>query len=106
MQRACFLLKVKKELLAQYLQTHKDIWPDMLDAIRDAGIRNYSMFFRGDELLVGYLEADDVRASLKRIAAAEAHARWQEHMAPYFQGGAGDLSVGAVEWLEQFFYAG
>ena len=104
MQRACFLLKVKKELVQEYLAAHDPVWPEMLDAIRDAGIRNYSMFYRPDGLLVGYLEADNVQESLQRVGATEVNARWQARMARFFEGGSGDMQEGGLEWLEPYFH--
>jgi L-rhamnose mutarotase len=32
------------------------VWPEMLDALRDAGWHNYSLFLREDGLLFGYFE--------------------------------------------------
>ena len=104
MQRACFLLKVKQELLDEYLKAHDPVWPEMLDAIREAGIRNYSMFFRPDGLLVGYLEGDDVTASLEKVGTTDVNARWQAHMARFFEGGSGDLQEGGLEWPEPYFF--
>jgi len=44
MKRACFFLKVKKGLLEEYKNAHKEVWPEMLEAIRRAGMKNYSLF--------------------------------------------------------------
>jgi L-rhamnose mutarotase len=33
MGRACFTFKVRRERFQEYLTTHKDIWPEVLDAI-------------------------------------------------------------------------
>ena len=104
MDRVCFLLHVKKDRVEEYLEAH-EVWPEMLDAIRDVGIRNYSMFVRKDGLLVGYFEAEDPERSLRELGEMEVNRRWQEHMAPYFESGSGDLQEGGPEWLDQYFYA-
>ena len=104
MDRVCFLLQVKKDRVEEYLEAH-EVWPEMLDAIRDVGIRNYSMFVRKDGLLVGYFEAEDPERSLRELGEMEVNRRWQEHMAPYFESGSGDLQEGGPEWLDQYFYA-
>jgi L-rhamnose mutarotase len=57
--RICFLLKVRKERLAEYKLRHVAVWPEMLDALRSAGWHNYSLFLQPEGLLVGYLETDD-----------------------------------------------
>jgi L-rhamnose mutarotase len=85
MRRVCFLLKVRQDRLEEYRRAHERVWPEMLDALRETGWRNYSLFLRDDGLLVGYLETDDFDAALAGMAATEVNARWQNEMAPYFE---------------------
>src|ERR1051326_4157548 len=85
MQRVCFLLQVRTEKLDEYKSRHRAVWPEMLDALREAGWRNYSLFLRPDGLLVGYLETDDFEKALQSMAGREVNARWQRDMAPFFQ---------------------
>lgn len=84
MERVCFLGRVRAERLAEYRERHERVWPEMLDALRQAGWRSYSLFLTEDGLLVGYLETDDYQAALHRMAATAVNARWQREMAPYF----------------------
>jgi L-rhamnose mutarotase len=102
MKRVCFLLRLKKDKVEEYRKAH-GVWPEMLEAIRAAGIRNYSMFIRSDGVLVGYFESDDPAAALQRLGRTDVNRRWQEKMAPYFEAGSGDLETGGPEWLEQVF---
>jgi L-rhamnose mutarotase len=83
-ERVCFLGRVRAERLAEYRERHEQVWPEMLDALRQAGWGNYSLFLTEDGLLVGYLETDDYQAALDRMAATEVNARWQREMTPYF----------------------
>ncbi|SDL70504.1 L-rhamnose mutarotase [Nonomuraea jiangxiensis] len=85
MQRVCFLLKVRPERLAEYRERHREVWPDMREALTRAGWHNYSLFLRDDGLLVGYLETDDFEAAKKAMAETEVNARWQAEMAPFFE---------------------
>ena len=64
MKRHCFLLRVKPERMEEYRQRHARVWPEMLDALRRCGWRNYSLFLHDDGLLVGYVEID---GRLKRM---------------------------------------
>jgi L-rhamnose mutarotase len=86
MTRYCFLLQVKPELLGEYRERHAAVWPDMLQALRDSGWRNYSLFARDDGLLVGYVEADDLDAAQRAMAETDVNARWQAEMGRYFTG--------------------
>ena len=86
MARYCFLLQVRPELLDEYRQRHAAVWPDMLKALAASGWRNYSIFARPDGLLVGYVEADDLAAAQRAMAATEVNTRWQADMSTYFTG--------------------
>ena len=104
MQRACFLLKVRQDRLDEYRQYHRNVDAEMLEAISQAGMHNYSLFLRKDGLLVGYFESENPKESLRAVGETDANARWQEKMAPFFESGSGDLEKGAIQWLEQVFY--
>jgi L-rhamnose mutarotase len=86
MPRYCFQLQVRPDRMAEYVERHRAVWPDMLIALRDAGWRNYSLFLRGDGLLIGYVEADSLADAQAAMAATEVNARWQAEMAPFFTG--------------------
>jgi len=61
------------------------VWPELLEALRDAGWRNYSLFLRDDGLLIGYAEADDLAAAQEQVARTEVNARWQAAMSELFR---------------------
>ncbi|MEV5409176.1 L-rhamnose mutarotase [Thermopolyspora sp. NPDC052614] len=102
MQRVCFLLKVRPDRLDEYRERHTAVWPQMLDALRETGWRNYSLFLRDDGLLVGYLETDDFKAAREAMAATEVNARWQAEMAPFFEDLDGRPDEGMVALTEVF----
>ena len=85
MQRICFLLKVREERLEEYRARHGKVWPEMLEALRETGWHNYSLFLREDGLLIGYLETPDFEAALQGMAGREVNERWQSEMAPFFE---------------------
>jgi len=51
MQRVGFILKVKEDKIEEYRKHHDHVWPEMLEALREAGWHNYSLFMREDGLL-------------------------------------------------------
>ena len=86
MRRVGFLLKVREDKIDEYVAHHKYVWPDMLDALRRTGWRNYSLFLRDDGMLFGYFEAEqDFETSLAGMAKEEVNTKWQKFMAPYFE---------------------
>ncbi len=105
MKRVAFLLKVRQDKIEEYKQHHRQVWPEMLEALRRTGWRNYSLFMREDGLLFGYFETpESVQAALAGMAKEEVNARWQALMAPYFEGlGGAHADQGLVE-LEEVFH--
>jgi len=82
--RVCFQLQVLPELMDQYIERHQQVWPEMLQAIKDAGRQNYSLFLRGDGLLIGYYETEDDHAAQAALDADPRTALWEEQMSKFF----------------------
>lgn len=104
MKRVAFLLKVKPDKLDEYVKHHEQVWPEMLDALRRTGWKNYSLFMRDDGLLFGYFETpESFQAALAGMSQEEVNARWQEFMAPYFEGiGGAHADENMLELKEVF----
>ena len=100
-QRCCFLLRVRPERLAEYIEVHQHVWKDMRDALSNAGWRRYSLFLRPEDgLVVGYFESDDTAAAMRAMEDEDVNTRWQKEMAQYFVQPNG----GTPEILAQYFY--
>jgi L-rhamnose mutarotase len=76
----------------------------MSEALRRTGWRNYTIFFRPDGTLFGYVECvESLEASLGGMAKEEVNQRWQDDMSPFFQlpeGAHPDQNM--IEWREVF----
>lgn len=103
MQRICFLLKVKQERIEEYKRIHKDVWPEMLDALHKCGWHNYSLFLRPDGLLVGYLETPDFRQAVDGMKKYPVNEKWQNITRHYFEGLDGKADDSMVS-LEEVFH--
>jgi L-rhamnose mutarotase len=79
-ERSAFVLRVKPDRIDDYVEAHRNVWPEMLAALRDAGIRNYTIFRSGNEVF-GYFESDDLAAAAAHLEAQEVSTRWQDAMA-------------------------
>ena len=105
MKRVGFMLKVKKDKIDEYKEHHKNVWPEMLDALRRTGWRNYSLFMSEDGLLFGYFEAEEsFQASLEGMSKEAINAKWQEFMAPYFENLGGAHADESMIELEEVFH--
>ena len=104
MQRVCFVLQVKPERLQEYKARHASVWPDMLQALRETGWHNYSLFLRTDGLLVGYLETENFESARAGMANREVNVRWQREMADFFVQSDGKPPDRAIAPLEEIFH--
>jgi len=103
-ERICFQLSVRADRLEEYKARHREVWPEMLEALRRAGWRNYSLFLRPDGFLIGYLECEDFESAQRAMEDTDVNARWQTDMAPFFELPEGARPDTGFERLEEIFH--
>ncbi len=85
MRRIGQTLGLAPEKLTEYKRYHAKIWPEIADAIRAAGITNYSIFYRQGQLF-SYLEYtgpdDEFEARMATLAQAPRMREWWDIMEP------------------------
>lgn len=105
MQRVGFRLKLRKNRLDEYVEHHKNVWPEMQTALSETGWHNYTLFLdRSDGTLFGYFETPDYNSALAGMATKEVNARWQEMMAEFFEIPEGRRPDEGFLQLEDVFY--
>ena len=104
MKRYTFTMRIKPELKAEYKKAHDEIWPDMAKAIRDSGIRNYSISYRPDGTLFAYLESNDPARSFEKLGKTEVNARWQKAMDRFFVKSDPSTAGPDMEVIEEVFH--
>ena len=83
MKRYLMVIKVKPECRKEYIHIHKNPWPDMLVALRDAGFTNELIWYFEDQSII-YLECEDHDEADARVRATEVCKRWDAEMIPRF----------------------
>jgi L-rhamnose mutarotase len=85
---------------AEYLELHSAVWPAVEATITRCGIRNFSIFVRGDVLL-GYYEyvGDDYEADQRLMAQDPETQRWWTLTDPCQYGFDDDAPEG-TRWQE------
>ncbi len=105
MKRIGFLLKVKEDRIEEYKKHHREVWPEMLDALRRTGWHNYSLFMRDDGLMFGCFETpENFQAALDGMSQEEVNTKWQEFMAPFFESPDGARPDRMMLELEEVFH--
>ena len=79
MQRMARIITLKPEIIAEYKRIHAAVWPEVLKAIADSNIHNYTIFLKEPEnLLFAYWEyhGSDFDADMKKMADAPRMKEW------------------------------
>jgi L-rhamnose mutarotase len=95
-QRSAFVLRVRPDKVDAYVEAHRNIWPGMLDALRTAGISNYTIYRSGNDMF-GYFEADDLEQAGEYLAQQEVNRRWQDAMADLLETRVPDAGPPALD---------
>ena len=80
MRRVGQWTRLKEGCEEEYERWHRQVWPEVLEALKRAGISNYTIFRRGRDLFAYFElqeEGEETMASLEDNAICE---RWQEKM--------------------------
>ena len=92
--------RVRPEKRAEYLELHSAVWPGVEAMITECGIRNFTIFVRGD-VLFGYYEyvGDDYEADQAKMAADPVCQEWWSRTDPCQIGFDEDAPEG-TRWQE------
>ncbi len=105
MKRIGFLLKVKSDRIEEYKKHHKNVWPEMCEALSRHGWHNYTLFLREDGLLFGYFETPgSFESALAGMDQESINGRWQDLMAPFFESTEGAHPDKMMVELEEIFH--
>jgi len=83
MKRLGFVIRLDPGQIERYKEYHRNVWPEVLAAIRRSNIRNYSIFLK-DDCLFGYYEyhGSDYDTDIANIAADPKTKEWWSIMMP------------------------
>ena len=103
MERYAWKAKLKEEKKAEYQKRHDEIWPEMKDLLKRAGICNYSIWNVGDELF-GYYECEQgIAYATEMQANSPVVERWNAYMQDVMVMEL-DPETGAQPHLTEVFY--
>ena len=100
MARYAWTARLRPETVDDYVEHHAAVWPDVLDAIRAAGIHDYSIWLFQDRVFAQYSVDGDHDEALRVEAASEATQRWRALMRGYFQP---EVATDGVVWMPEIF---
>ena len=80
-ERIAFRMNLNPGQAAEYKKRHDEIFPELVDALKAAGVSDYSIWHDpGTDHLFGVLTRSD-NHTMERLPTAEIVNRWWKHMA-------------------------
>ena len=80
MEKYAWFGRIAEGMHDEYKKRHDEIWPEMVELLRSAGIKNYTIWNTGD-MLFGYYECEKGIEYAARVQnESEVVRRWDEYM--------------------------
>lgn len=79
MESTCFVMKIKKDKLKDYIHIHKkgQVWQEVLDNLKNAGIEKMKIYMLKNYAIV-YAESRDIKQSFDYLGQQESQNRWNQ----------------------------
>ena len=103
MERYAWKAVILDGMKDEYVKRHNEIWPEMIELLKKAGICNYSIWCVGNELF-GYYECEQGIEYAARVQAeSEIVYKWNIYMKDVMRMEL-DEKTGAQPLMEEVFY--
>jgi L-rhamnose mutarotase len=103
MARYAFKLRIKAAAIEEYEREHKRVWPELLAKLKEVGISEYSIFRRGQDLVLS-LRVDDFDKAWDELDRDPVNQRWQEFMGRLFEAVPAKLAGERFVMMKEVFY--
>ena len=86
MKKYLAVIDIKPQDRDDYIHIHQNPWPEMLEAIREAGFRKEVIWYHKDQSII-YLECeDDYEVCDRKLRETAVCKKWDLEMIPRFAG--------------------
>jgi L-rhamnose mutarotase len=84
MARVAFRLRIKPSAIAEYEDSHRKVWPELLAKLKEVGISDYSIFRRSQDLFL-VMRVIDFDSAWRALDQDSTNLRWQQEMSKLFE---------------------
>lgn len=95
MNTVAFKMKLKPGSVSEYRKRHDEIWPELADAIREAGISDYSIFLDEESFVLFAIQKQADSAKAGTLPDHPVVRKWWDYMAPLMEVNADNSPVTA-----------
>lgn len=108
MQRFCLTLELYPgdALIAEYIERHNRVWPEVLESLRDAGVLGMEIYRHGARLFMVMETTDDFtfERKAKMDRANPVVMQWEREMAKYQAADPGADASGKWQPMDRIFH--
>jgi len=81
MEHVMFVQEVKPDKKDEYIDVHRNAWPDLLVAIKESGIEREMIWLHGNNIYI-YMMSEDFDRAMSTLAEKQVFKDWIEKMEP------------------------
>jgi len=101
-KRLGFKMKLNQGMVEEYKKRHNNLWPELHNLLKDAGISEYSIFFDPETNFLFAFQKQSGEHGSQDLGTTEVVKRWWKYMADIMETNP-DNSPVSVD-LEEVFY--
>ena len=107
MKRYCQTLTLvdDEQLIAQYVEAHRHVWPEVIDGQRKVGILSMEIWRSGCSLfmIMDTVDEFDFERDMTRLAGLPRQAEWEAYVSQFQGCAAGASSAEKWQLMERIF---
>lgn len=94
-----------QRLINEYLETHRNVWPEITQGIRSVGISRMDIYLLGNRMVMLLEMPDDIDfdTAMQKLATLPRQAEWEDYVGRYQQCLPGSTSAGKWKKMTQIF---
>ncbi|WP_165822381.1 L-rhamnose mutarotase [Paenibacillus montanisoli] len=101
MAKYFFMYQCRPGTEAEYVERHKQVWPGVVQALKNAGFSNFITFMKGNQLYATIDNDGDFRTAWAKFQADPETQRWEKYMSEIL---ITDVTQGEMEVIDNVVF--
>ena len=97
-----FIQKLKKNKIDDYVKIHRNAWPELILAAKEAGVGREMIWLKDDAIYL-YVMAENFDKAMANLHKTEVCKKWMQVIEPYFEEIQDFHGEGNIIRLEKIF---
>lgn len=103
MERLAFKMKLKPGCQAEYRRRHAQVWPEILQLLKETGVSDYSIFLDEETDILFAVQKVSGESNSQQLGHVEVQQRWWSYMADIMEVNPDDSPISIP--LSEVFHA-